>query len=72
MRPSAFNSIGMPGALFFLLGSFAPSTAQTLGEALNAANVTWVTGGYAPWTVETGASADGVASAEFYRIVYQP
>jgi hypothetical protein len=33
-----------------------------LGQALNATNLTWTTGGNAPWNVETNFSLDGLAA----------
>ena len=49
-------------ALLLLFG--ANTQAQTLGEALNATNLTWTTGGVTgPWQVDTNVSEDGVASA---------
>lgn len=39
------------------------SRAQTLGEALNATNLTWTTGGNAPWVAETIVTHDGEAAA---------
>ncbi len=38
-----------------------PLRAQTLGEALNATNLVWTTGGDAPWFVETTNTYDGMA-----------
>ena len=36
---------------------------QTLGEALNATNLTWATSGIRQWTAQTNVSHDGVAAA---------
>ena len=50
-------------SLIGLLSSLGPGAgAQTLGEALNATNLTWTTGGASPWTVDTNTAEDGFAS----------
>ena len=38
--------------------------SQTLGEALNATNRTWTTGGSASWFGQTNVSHDGAAAAQ--------
>ncbi len=42
----------------------AVAPAQTLGEALNATNLTWTTSGNSPWFYETNVTHDGVAAAQ--------
>jgi hypothetical protein len=42
----------------------AAAQAQTLGEALNATNLTWTTSGDAAWFAQTNASHDGIAAAQ--------
>jgi hypothetical protein len=39
------------------------ATALTLGEALNATNLFWTTGGWSPWVPETTWTHDGVGAA---------
>jgi len=47
-------------SLAFLCTALAfTSQAQTLGEALNATNLIWTTGGSAPWIAETGEAYSG-------------
>ncbi|TAL07506.1 MAG: hypothetical protein EPO07_00075, partial [Verrucomicrobia bacterium] len=46
----------------FLISSLS-SRAQTLGEALNAANFTWITTGNALWSGQTTTSHDGDSAA---------
>jgi hypothetical protein len=45
------------------LASWLPTGAQTLGEALNATNLTWTTSGNALWAGQTATSHDGVSAA---------
>jgi hypothetical protein len=46
------------------LATVSCTEAATLGEALNATNLTWITGGDAPWFVQTTNTLDGVAAAQ--------
>jgi|GEM_PF-4072033 hypothetical protein len=45
-----------------LLAGPRPGSAQTLGQALNATNGTWRTGGDAPWYVDTSTLHNGMGS----------
>lgn len=49
-------------ALLALAGSL--THAQTLGEALDAPQLTWTTGGSAPWFGQTGTTHDSVDAAQ--------
>jgi hypothetical protein len=40
------------------------AVAQTLGEALNATNLTWIVAGNAPWIAQTNVAHDGLAAAQ--------
>lgn len=51
------------GILFCLLASAFWCEAQSLGDAVNAPELVWTTGGDASWAVDNVASRDGVASA---------
>jgi hypothetical protein len=53
-------------AMFILifLGAVGVAHAQTLGEALNATNLTWITSGNVLWFAETNATHDGIAAAQ--------
>jgi hypothetical protein len=55
-----------------LLVAVSSSTrAQTLGEALNATNLTWTTSGTSGaqgWSVEFGTTHDGVSAAQSYHV----
>ncbi len=44
------------------------ATALTLGEALNATNLVWKTGGWSPWLPEATWTYDGMAAAQSGRI----
>ena len=50
-----------------VLSGVAPITTvtsgQSLGDALDAASLTWTTGGSAPWVVETNVSHNGMAAS---------
>jgi hypothetical protein len=51
--------------VFLLLFAFnCVPQAQTLGEALNATNLTWMVAGNAPWFAQTSVTHDGVAAAQ--------
>ena len=51
-------------AILFAAFYLSPSArAQTLGEALNATNLVWTTGGNAAWFSQTTETHDGVAAA---------
>jgi hypothetical protein len=41
-----------------------PAGAATLAETLNATNLTWITGGDAPWFAQTTNTHDGVVAAQ--------
>src|SRR5207244_2199218 len=45
-------------------------SAQSLGDALDAPQLTWTTGGSAGWVVETYRTHDGVAAAQSGSIEY--
>ena len=51
-------------AIFFIAWAQSSAQAQTLGEALNATNLTWTTSGDALWFPETNVTHDGVAAAQ--------
>lgn len=55
-------SIRHSGALILLVFCAAQSRGQTLGDALNAPDLVWTTGGNGPWLVETNITHDGQAA----------
>lgn len=52
------------------LGSGGAVYGQSLGEALNATNLTWTTGGDAEWFSQTNVTHDGVSAAQSGLIVH--
>jgi hypothetical protein len=46
-----------------------PVGAATLAEALNATNLTWITGGDAPWFIQTTNTFDGTLAAQSGHVV---
>jgi uncharacterized delta-60 repeat protein len=67
MNPSS-NAHIMKRILVLCLGTLAaaclPAGAVTLGEALNATNLTWTTGGAAAWLGQATNTHDGYAAAQ--------
>ena len=47
-----------------------PAGAVTLGEALNATNFTWTSGGAASWLAQSTTTHDGVAAAQSGTITH--
>lgn len=62
-------SIPLPSALLLLLLVAPPSHGQTVGDALNAPDLDWTTGGTAPWVVETNITHDGQAAVSTGSLV---
>ena len=59
-----FTAVGqMAGILCCLLASVLWCEAQSLGDAVNAPDLAWSTGGNASWEVDTAISQDGMSSA---------
>jgi uncharacterized delta-60 repeat protein len=54
----------------FLAAVCLPVGAATLGEALNATNLTWTTGGSAAWVVEATDTHDGVLAVQSGAITH--
>ena len=67
----SFRGPALSSALMVLVSFLAAWPARplvaatpTLGEALNAPDLTWTTGGTAPWFAQNAVTHDGVAAAE--------
>jgi hypothetical protein len=54
---------GMLALVLTILLASSTAHAQTLGDALNATNLVWTSGGNGSWTVTTASAHDGVAAA---------
>ena len=63
-------SIRKCGALLLLAVIGVPSHGQTLGDALNAPDLVWTTGGAASWQVDTNISHDGQASVNTGNLAF--
>jgi len=63
MKTRAIHVLALLGLAFFGQGGLAQGS-DPLGQALDATNWIWTTGGDAPWFVQTNLTHDGLAAAQ--------